>query len=315
MSEAPTLGEFPHNCYMTPQGIATAADWALMMPCLYGNVSQPPKVVFVHHLMLPHFVQHVLPKLAETDPFVLVTSGGDQTIPTGSGDMRFKPLAGFSETGDGGPNWETLTTHPRIIWWFCENHDLKHPKVSTLPVGVVEGVEGMQHVSTVTPSVGILKRPLQFLVAHRIRNGFGPWELRAKIQEACLLQQEEHLPSHVLCLSPKRHAPRDLRKGIPLAQYIKYAQSVSFVLCVKGGGLDPSPKAWEAIMLGTIPIIQHSTLDDAYAMLPVVFIDDWNKLFTGSVIPVRERLEELRLKLAPYYNNRTLRAMVVEVSS
>ena len=33
--------------------------------------------------------------------------------------------------------------------------------------------------------------------------------------------------------------------------------------------LDPSPKAWEAIIAGTIPIIEHSTLDDAYSQLPV----------------------------------------------
>jgi hypothetical protein len=88
--------------------------------------------------------------------------------------------------------------------------------------------------------------------------------------------------------------------------------NASFTACAHGGGIDPSPKAWEAVMMGTIPIIQHSTLDDAYAQLPVVFIDDWDRLF-GEVAKVRERLRVLRAKLAPYYEDATLRSLVTEV--
>lgn len=52
-----------------------------------------------------------------------------------------------------------------------------------------------------------------------------------------------------------------------------------FIACIHGGGIDPSPKAWEALMVGTIPIIQHSTLDDAYSRLPVMFVHDWSEIF------------------------------------
>lgn len=33
--------------------------------------------------------------------------------------------------------------------------------------------------------------------------------------------------------------------------------------------LDPSPKAWETILAGSIPVLEHSALDDAYGELPV----------------------------------------------
>ena len=49
------------------------------------------------------------------------------------------------------------------------------------------------------------------------------------------------------------------------------------IICPHGGGLDPSPKAWEALCLGCIPIIKHSALDDIYSEFPVVFVDDWNE--------------------------------------
>jgi hypothetical protein len=297
---------------MTPHGIATIADWALMLPCMYGDLRVPPKVVFVHHLMLPHFTSHILPKLPTSYRFVLVSSGTDQTIPTSSGDMRFQPLRGFANTPDGGPNWVTLTNHKQIIHWFCENHDLSHPRVSTLPVGVVDGVEGMKHVNITYAAVPIEHRPLKFLVAHRLRNGRGPWELRTRILEQCLDQQEEHRASQTLCVSPQRGVQNDHRRGIPQQHYINLALNASFIACVRGGGLDPSPKAWEAIMLGTIPIIQHSTLDDAYSQLPVVLIDDWSRLF-GTVAKVRERLKFLRDKLGPYYSDPTLRTLVLQV--
>ena len=298
---------------MTPQAIAALCDWALLLPCLYGNINKLPRTIFVHHLMLPHFVDYVLPQIPPKHKFVLVTSGTDQTIPTSSGDIRFGPLRGFAQTKDGGPNWMTLTTHPQILHWFCENHDLTHPKVSTLPVGVIENVYGMTHINISEPLLPVDERPLKFLVAHRMRTGRGPWELRAHIMELCQNQQEEHLPEYRICVSPTwDEVHNDHRKGIPQHQYVAMAQQVPFVLCVRGGGLDPSPKAWEALMLGSIPILQHSTLDDAYGQLPVVFVDEWDDLF-GNVEKVSERLEELRDLLAPYYNDKALRALVLQV--
>lgn len=38
-------------CPQIPSGIAAQCDWALMIPCLFGNVNIPPKSIFVHTLM------------------------------------------------------------------------------------------------------------------------------------------------------------------------------------------------------------------------------------------------------------------------
>jgi hypothetical protein len=302
------------NCVMTPRGIASSCDWAVLIPCFYGNLDQPPKSVFVHHLMLPHFVENILPNIPASWKFVLVSSGTDQTIPTGRGDVRFKPIRGFADADDGGPNWQLLTTHPQILHWFCGNHDLTHPRVSTLPVGIVEGVEGMQHVNISTPPVPLQRRPIQFFVAHRVRSGIGQWETRVNVTLMCRRQQRVHTPQHAMCVTPPSFLQRDRRKGISQATYVKIAQYLSFVVCVNGGGLDPSPKAWEAIMLGTIPIIQHSTLDDAYSQLPVAFVGHWSTLF-GSISDVRARLMHIRTQLSPFYTDPAMRAKVLEVRS
>ena len=305
------VATIPGDCLMTPQGIATFCDWALLMPCFYGNISIKPKTVFVHHLMLPRFIASVLPTIHNR--FVLVTSGTDQTIPTSRGDMRFKPMAGFANQDDGGPSWKLLTTHPMIMHWYCENHDLVHPKVSTLPIGVVEGTLGMEHVSIIEhPAIPLSKRPVKFLVAHRLRTATGQWGYRANITALCDAQIHLYGPNASSCVAPPLGISKGPRKTIPQADYIALAENASFIACVRGGGIDPSPKAWEAIMLGTIPIIQHSTLDDAYSQLPVVFVDHWESLFADPV-KVQMRLLQARVKLEAYYTKPVMRALVLEV--
>jgi hypothetical protein len=263
--------------------------------------------------MLNHFVDVIMPLIPPRHKFVLVTSGTDQTIPSARGDVRFKPQKGFSDRKGGGKIWKTLTTHPQIIRWFCENHDMVHPQVTTIPVGVVEEVEGMDHIDIMSPLIPLEERPVQFLVAHRIRSGRRQWEIRANVTAMCLKQQQDYTVRKALCVTPPSYSTLDPRKGIHQDLYIYIAQQVPFVLCVRGGGLDPSPKAWEAIMMGTIPIIEHTPLDDAYAQLPVVFIDQWARLFK-DVHRVRERLTQLRNVLLPYYADDKLRPMVLEVS-
>jgi hypothetical protein len=62
------------------------------------------------------------------------------------------------------------------------------------------------------------------------------------------------------------------RLDMSISEKMKDAQ---FCICARGGGYDPSPKAWSALINGCIPIIQHSPVDEAYSRFPVVFVDDW----------------------------------------
>jgi len=66
-------------------------------------------------------------------------------------------------------------------------------------------------------------------------------------------------------------------------------------------------------MLGTIPIIQHSTLDDAYEQLPVVFVRSWQVLFEGNLTAIKSRLQGIVEALSPYYDDPIFRGPVVEV--
>lgn len=69
------------SCPQEPFGIAAYADWALNVPCLFGNASAPPRVIYVHNHMLSHFVESTLHFMDPTYRFVLVTGGTDITLP------------------------------------------------------------------------------------------------------------------------------------------------------------------------------------------------------------------------------------------
>ena len=82
------------SCPITPKGIAAAADWAVLVPCLFGNVTKPPKLVYVSTMMLPHFSESTLRFMPLDWRFILISAGHDRTIPNSSGDRRYQALSG-----------------------------------------------------------------------------------------------------------------------------------------------------------------------------------------------------------------------------
>ena len=55
--------------------------------------------------------------------------------------------------------------------------------------------------------------------------------------------------------------------------WIKY----KFILSPEGAGMD-CHRTWEALMIGCIPIVKRSLLNELYEDLPIVIVDDWNEL-------------------------------------
>lgn len=101
--------------------------------------------------------------------------------------------------------------------------------------------------------------------------------------------------------------------GTSHKDFLEHLVSVPFIACVHGGGIDPSPKAYESIIAGTIPILMRSNVDDAYGELPIAFVDKWEDLFLSP--NATEMLQKWVVELAPYYaRGSELRWQTLEVS-
>ena len=63
-------------------------------------------------------------------------------------------------------------------------------------------------------------------------------------------------------------------KRLPFLDYMKEMSKYKFSLSPRGYGPD-SYRTWEAMLVGSIPVVKTSQLDELYADLPVLIVNDW----------------------------------------
>ena len=89
-----------------------------------------------------------------------------------------------------------------------------------------------------------------------------------------------------------------------------------FLVCTHGGGIDTSPKSWQSLLLGTIPVIERNALHDAYELLPVAFVHNITDFLTWT--NVSQVMVQWRHQLGKFYEqgshlrNRTLHRLTTK---
>jgi hypothetical protein len=59
--------------------------------------------------------------------------------------------------------------------------------------------------------------------------------------------------------------------------FLKDVKSSKFVLCPRGNGID-THRLWEALYMGSIPIVKYENIHKHFIDLPILFISDWNHI-------------------------------------
>lgn len=88
--------------------------------------------------------------------------------------------------------------------------------------------------------------------------------------------------------------------------FFKEIAKYPFLICAHGGGIDPNPNAWSALLAGTIPIIQRFAGDSIYDDLPVILVE---QLPSDNL--TMHNLRQWRDRLAPMFEGEK-RKLVVE---
>jgi hypothetical protein len=276
------------------QGLAARCDWFVSGAQLVQvKRTDRPRVIFISAWQgdraVPFFAHFVLPRIAH--PFNLVIASEDATFPGGVGDARLKYFdkcqAEIAEILDNG----------LVNRVFVENLDSSHPKCYPIPLGILRynpAYDRYQRLLTSTARVADLpERRINVLCCHRIRDG-PQWEKRRRVSRMAQSEWSQFVT----------HFDQNDDEAV----YFERLKQAKFCLCVRGGGYDPSPRCWQAILCGAIPIIEHSPVDRAYERLPVVFVDAWS---TEAVS--ESKLEQWMQKLAPYYTDAEKRALVLQM--
>lgn len=246
-------------------GIAARCDYVILSDRkqprihVHRNVNTSyPQHIFLSmrspFVALEYFTKQILPTLKAN--FILITGSEDITVPRQL-DRRTRK---FNDLEISYIN--RILSHPYLSHWFCENlDDASHPLMSPIPTGMVFKKNYPKTGISIPHSPPLLQRPVRILCAHRIRKGH-QWEARRQVSQLALSDWS------LWCTVLEEEVTED--------KFLELIHQHAFVLCVEGGGLDPSPKAWQTILNGSIPIVRTTALKEAYQELPVAFVPSWD---------------------------------------
>ena len=140
----------------------------------------------------------------------------------------------------------------------------------------------------------ISTRPVKMVFTNRVRGkGLGQWQDRALAAEMCRQLETCEVKS--------------FHKSVFAREIRQYA----FLLCVHGGGIDPNPNLFQALIAGVIPIIAPFPAQSMYDDLPVLITDgNWTNI--NSTYFSRKFLAAKMEEFAPYFEDENKRAHVLE---
>jgi hypothetical protein len=301
--------EYMNNNPESIFNLAVMCDWYITKKGIFKIVdTDQPKVIYLDthtYKNLVNFTKNTLPYLKHK--FILVMAGHDYMTPLG----KFEANTKFYDI----PEWQDikmdLIDHPNIIRIFVENLDMFHPKLEPIPLGMCFAKFDLYYHDILNGFVDIDydKKDIEVLCQHNIHwteNAnptswcYGYANDRIKFNE---IAQKEPLNKLVHIV---QHDVKETAWGRKVEDFKTNVLRSSFLVCIHGGGLDPCPKVWEAILLGSIPIICKSTVSDAFKCLPVVIVDEMDE----KTITL-ENLDKWYDQYIPYYKDKEKRKEVL----
>lgn len=163
-------------------------------------------------------------------------------------------LTGVSDISPSPSQCESILMNPYIRKWIGCNIPVTHPKITKILIGVGEpGRQNGNHESLV-----------------RLHQSRVAWD--EKLAETCI-------PYH-----SNTHVSRTFEHMLPKMPFEDYMREISkykFVRCMRGNGLD-THRFCEILLMGSVPVIDHSPLDDLYTHFPCVFVEDDRNSFTWN---------------------------------
>lgn len=167
------------------------------------------------------------------------------------------PITLVTGVSDRSPSQEecaVITSHPNIRKWIGTNIQIQHPKIVKLPIGVGEA-------ERTNGNHDVLKALVRV-----------PWD--AKEDSVCI-------PYH-----GGTHSSRACTPTLPMLPFEEYMNAIGrhkFVVCKRGNGLD-THRICETLLMGSVPVVEHSGLDDMYSQWPCLIVDSFDSIDTSDFV-------------------------------
>lgn len=210
----------------------------------YDGSGVTPQHTYPTREMRPHDVVFV-----KTDHLDWFVHNRPVTVPitlvTGVSDLSPSPHAAAA-----------LLMNLNIRRWIGCNIRERHPKIRKVLIGVGEvGRPNGDHDTLV-----------------RLHDQRPSWD--AKVPDVCV-------PYH-----GNTHSERALTPTLDKMEFSDYMQAIGkhqFVVCMRGNGID-THRFSEILLMGSVPIVLHSELDDLYKQFPCLIVDSFDAVNTSGFV-------------------------------
>jgi hypothetical protein len=284
-----------------PQGIATECDYLFCEGSVRVAVDEDRNqdqnlvcIALKNSLTIVTQFENAIKRIPNA---VLVFCCTDATFPEQS-DVRYpKPNKLHLES------LMRVLDSPNVRKAFMANLDTTdfHAKSRPIPIGLANEWGGYptdlsfysQHSVSHQIRSRFQSKTKKVSFMNRTYTGNGQWADRVMVKQYC----ERYLSDLVSVFDG----------NMPYMEFIHKLSDLPFTICVHGGGIDPCPKAWESILIGTIPIVKrYPSLMEAYDGLPMMVVDEFNSDHINN-----ETLSEAFNKYVGHFEDPALREAVV----
>lgn len=159
-------------------------------------------------------------------------------------------VTGVSDMTPSKEDCDTILRHPNIVRWIGCNIPVTHPKITKWLIGVgePERPNGKHEL-------------LKSLHEARI-----PWDQK---------QDDICIPFH-----SGTHSSRTLQPTISKLEFAEYMREIGkhkYVVCMRGNGMD-THRFSEVLLMGSVPVVESSPLDDLYSQFPCIIVDSFDQI-------------------------------------
>lgn len=188
-------------------------------------------------------------------PYLLLTDTSDGSIDRSNSDVLLKSSTLFH-------------------WWASDNRVLDDSKISSVPLGIDDnleppGVKGDVQSVVFHANISLYLSTLQQIEAQP-RTRWLMLQMSTTHEERRSIRK---IFGHSWGDSDIKTTPE--RSKMKTDDYLHRLGQHRFILSPRGNGLD-AHRTWEALLVGTIPIVRSSSLNVLYDELPVLVVKKWS---------------------------------------
>ena len=201
--------------------------------------------------------QHAYPyhePLTKGDVVFVKTDYLDWFLANRSIDAPITLVTGVSDLSPTNEQCRKIRVHPNIKRWIGCNIPASDPKIVKLPIGSGEPEREYGNHETL----------------RRLHEARIPWNYK---------QEEVCIPYH-----GATHESRLLEPTLPKLPFEDYMHAISsykFVVCMRGNGID-THRFCEILLMGSVPVVEHSGLDDMVSQFPCLIVDSFDTIDTSQ---------------------------------